>query len=192
MTRPEFILKYYGDALKATILSGLFPETLITQAILESLKPSGLSNLARLYKNYFGIKADTGWTGKVVSLTTAEFLKGKRVVFTGTNKVYANRQQAIRQGANFQTLFRVYDSTVAGFRGWVDFLKRNRRYSNVFKQSNPVLQFAELQKAGYATDPSYSNLLTSIYNRNKAFFGQAQAYFSSIAKTMAIGLPLFF
>lgn len=192
MTRPEFILKYYGDAVKATLLSGLFPETLITQAILESLKPTGLSSLARLYKNYFGIKADRAWTGRVVSLSTAEVLQGKRIVFRGTNKVYANRNAALKDGANFQTLFRVYDSSVQGFRGWVDFLKRNRRYNAVFTAANPVSQFIALQKAGYATDPNYSNLLTSVYNRNKAFFGQAEAYFKSIAKTMAIGLPLFF
>lgn len=192
MTRPEFILKYYGDAKRATRGTGLFPETLLTQAILESLKSSGLSLLAKQYKNYFGIKADRAWNGSVVSLTTAEYVNNRKITVRGTNKLYASRSQAIAQGANPVTFFRVYSNTEAGFRGWVQFLQNNRRYSKVFNQKNPISQFIELQRAGYATDPNYSSLLSNIYSRNLSFFGQAQAFFASLPVNIASVLPVVF
>ena len=166
----EEIRNLYKFATIATEGTKLFPATLVSQLLLES--GAALSQLARRAHNYFGIKAGTTWTGPVISMTTAEFIDGRRVTFRGTDKVYPNRAAAIRDGANMQTLFRFYSSMTEGFKGWVDFLQKNTRYTRagVFTATNPVEQFAALARAGYATDPRYLAKLTAVYNRAKDFF----------------------
>jgi len=193
MTRVEFIVKYYGDAKRATKNTGLFPEVLLIQAILESMKSNGsLSTLASKYKNYFGIKADRSWTGQVVSLTTPEYVNNIKKYYTGTGKTYTNRNEAIKQGANQVTFFRVYNTTQEGFADRTKFLQNNKRYVNVFKAANPVSQFVELQKAGYATAPNYSAVLTSVYNTLKPQFETLKKMFASIPGTLTAAIPLVF
>lgn len=192
MTRPQFILRFYGDAKRATRGTRLFPETLIVQAILESLKNARLSDLARLYNNFHGIKANPAWMGPVVSMTTSEVINGKRIRVTGTNKLYRNRQAAILDRAQPMSLFRAFATPADGFRGWVEFLQRNPRYSNVFTAGNPVMQFISLQRAGFATDPNYSRLLASIYNANRQTFDRAKAFFTQVPAELAGILPVVF
>jgi len=167
---PEEIRELYKFATIATEGSRLFPATLVTQLLLES--GPRLSQLARRANNFFGIKAGTTWTGPVISMTTAEFLDGKRVTFVGTNKIYNSRADAIKDRAPQMTLFRFYPTREAGFRGWVEFLQRNKRYTDagVFRAKDPIEQFAALARAGYATDPRYLEKLTNVYNRAKGFF----------------------
>ena len=140
MTRQEFVAKYGAYVKSVTSGTGIFPETLFAQAIIESSKGSnvGASELAKKYNNYFGIKADKSWTGKSVNMKTGEF--------TGT--------------ANATTIkdnFRVYDSPQDSIADYVRFLKKNPRYANagVFNASSPQEQAILLQKAGYATGAGY-------------------------------------
>lgn len=167
MTQQQsFLNKYYPLAVAATSGTKLFPETLITQLIGES--GYKLSKLASSYNNFFGIKSGSSWNGKVVSMTTAEYKpNGTKYYLTGTGKVYNNRIEATSSGVNSGTLFRVYPSVTDGFRGWVNFLSGLNRYSKVFLAKNPKDQFAELQKAGYATSPTYSSYLAKIYDQIK-------------------------
>lgn len=167
---PEDIRRFYKFATIATEGTKLFPATLVTQLLLES--GPNLSGLARRANNYFGIKSGTSWTGPVISMTTAEFLNGRRQTFAGTNKVYNTRTEAIQAGAEPQTLFRFYPTMTDGFRGWVEFLQRNPRYTaaGVFAARDPLEQFAALARAGYATDPRYVQKLTAVYTRAKQFF----------------------
>jgi flagellum-specific peptidoglycan hydrolase FlgJ len=164
MTKQEFLTKYYPSAVAATAGSGLFPETLITQLIGES--GYNLSELATKYFNFFGIKADKSWKGRVVSKTTFEYYNGVKTPVAGNGKVYIDRDAAIRDGANAVSLFRVYSGVTEGFKGWVNFLKENPLYTRagLFAATTPQAQFAALKAAGYATDPNYGNYLTNIYN----------------------------
>jgi len=164
MTKQEFINKYYAAAVAATAGSGLFAETLLTQLIGES--GYNLSELATKYFNFFGIKADKAWKGRVVSKTTFEYYNGVKTTVKGNGKSYVDRTEALRDGANPVSLFRVYSSVTNGFKGWVDFLKSNPRYTKagLFAATTPQAQFAALKAAGYATDPNYGNYLTTIYN----------------------------
>jgi len=153
-------------AYKATLGTGLFPETLITQRIQESGWSPIPNKLASVH-NYHGIKADAGWTGKVISISTHEELSpGKRTLFSGTGLVYKNRAEALAKGAHHQTLFRVFNTLEDGFRGWVQFLQKNSRYTKagVFTAKTPQEQFAALKAAGFATDSRYVQALTSVYN----------------------------
>jgi flagellar protein FlgJ len=167
MNQQTFLNTYFPLAVQATSGTKLFPETLITQLIGES--GYKLSRLARDYNNFFGLKSGPGWNGKVVSMTTAEYKRdGTKYFLTGTGRLYNNRIEATASGANSGTLFRVYPNVVDGFKGWVNFLSGYSRYKNVFLAKSPKEQFAELQKAGYATSPTYSSYLSEIYDRIKS------------------------
>lgn len=58
--------------------------------------------------------------------------------------------------------FRAYDSPEQGFQGYVDFIKRNKRYNPVKGVSDPFVAASIMGKTGYATDPDYTQKLTSI------------------------------
>lgn len=167
---PEDIRRFYKFATIATEGTKLFPATLVTQLLHES--GPNLSDLARRANNYFGIKSGTKWMGPVISMTTAEFLNGRRQIYRGTNAIYNSRAVAIQAGAEPETLFRFYPTITDGFRGWVEFLQRNPRYTaaGVFSARDPLEQFAALARAGYATDPRYLAKLTAVYTRAKQFF----------------------
>ena len=177
MTKQQLLNAYYPAAVVATANTTLFPQTLITQLILES--GYNLSKLATQYNNFFGIKATSNWKGKVVSLNTYEYLPNK-VLIQGTNQQYNNYASAISSGANKMSLFRVYGSPILGFKDWVNFLQTNKRYADVFKAITPQYQFIELQKAGYATTNTYATQLEQIYNDIKQ-------YLPTIKKVSAIG-----
>lgn len=139
MDATLFIDSYKLFALE-TATGGLFPSLIMAQAILES--EWGESTLAADYNNFFGIKADSSWTGKSVNLQTREVIDN--------NDIYINDN------------FRVYDSPKQSFQDRADFLRLNARYSDVFKAVDVYSQAQLLQSAGYATDPNYANVLINV------------------------------
>ncbi len=91
--------------------------------------------------NLFGIKAGKGWTGKVAEITTTEYVGGK------PRKVTAK--------------FRAYDSFQESFRDYARLMTQSPRYEKALaKTHSPQAWAAELQKAGYATDPQYAAKLS--------------------------------
>jgi flagellum-specific peptidoglycan hydrolase FlgJ len=148
MKREDFVKKWSPLVQTITRGTGLFPETVLAQAIIESQSPKTSlvpgTTLATKYNNYFGIKSGSGWKGKTVSLKTGEVFNGTPVVITDA--------------------FRVYETPEDSFRDYVKFLKSNSRYTKagVFTAATPALQAAALQKAGYATNPSYAELIASV------------------------------
>jgi flagellar protein FlgJ len=97
--------------------------------------------------NLFGIKAGKGWTGKVAEITTTEFINGK------AQKVTAK--------------FRAYDSYEDSFRDYARLITESPRYEKAqatAKSGSAVAYAAELQKAGYATDPDYAKKLSGAIN----------------------------
>ena len=65
LSNVDFIKTYYSPALKAQKITGVFPETMFAQAILESSSGGkvGGSELGQKANNLFGIEADSSWTG---------------------------------------------------------------------------------------------------------------------------------
>lgn len=168
LTREQWIKKYASDARKAVAGTGLFPEVLLSQAILESSGKysgvwyPGLSSLSRNANNYFGIKADASWRGDKVIMETTEYVNGSPV------KVPA--------------AFRKYPSVYDSFRDWVTFLHVNPRYAKagVLSASTAEQQAERLHAAGYATDPSYSNLLKSLIASVRRYMPAATVVFSIV------------
>ena len=147
-TRKEFVDKYGAFIFAQTKGTGIFPETLISQAILESSGDYngewlvGGSKLARESNNFFGIKADSRWNGKTYNIDTGEVFNGKKVT------VNAN--------------FRAYNSVKDSIKDYVKFLQENKRYTNALDSANYYNQAKELQKAGYATAPNYADTLKGV------------------------------
>jgi len=111
----------------------------------------GQSLLSRQANNYFGIKADPSWKGQFIELKTGEYLNGQYVSISGK--------------------FRKYATVADSFADYINFLKKNPRYTTagVFSASTPEAQALALQKAGYATDPNYSKLIVGVMNSIKGW-----------------------
>jgi len=146
-TRKQFIDLYYPVALKVTQGTGIFPETLMAQAIVESQDSVkgvyyvGASLNAQRANNYFGIKKGVGWTGKTIVLPTS------------------------KDSTSYST-FRKYDSIEDSFKDYVNFLKKNPRYTTagVFKATSYPEQIIKIAKGGYAESSQYADLITKVAN----------------------------
>jgi flagellar protein FlgJ len=144
-TPQGFVETLLPAARKAAAALGIAPEALLAQAALETgwgrhvmSRADGVSS-----HNLFGIKADEGWSGRRVRVSTLEYRDGVPV----------------RTRADF----RAYDSWEDSFRDYVDFVRRNPRYSAAVKAvDRPEQYFERLQQAGYATDPAYAEKIKRI------------------------------
>jgi len=145
MTTKEYIEKHARGAVWATLGTGILPETVICQSALES--GLGMSQLASKYNNYFGIKAGTSWKGKIATFNTKEYVNGQYITISDK--------------------FRAYNSFAESAADYVQFLRSNKRYVNVFNQKDIYNQLIALKVAGYATAPNYVNAIMAVYNNNK-------------------------
>ena len=95
--------------------------------------------------NLFGIKAGPGWTGKVASVTTTEYINGE------PKKVVAK--------------FRAYSSYEESFKDYAKLINESPRYAQAKLQTGSAHAYASgLQRAGYATDPQYAAKLSRAIN----------------------------
>ncbi|MGF1714643.1 flagellar assembly peptidoglycan hydrolase FlgJ [Photobacterium chitinilyticum] len=140
----DFVNRMRPYAEKAAHAIGTEPSVLIAQAALETgWGKKVIKNAAGNSNNLFNIKADPRWSGNKVATNTLEFHNGIPV-----------QQKAA---------FRSYDSYQDSFNDYVRFLNQNPRYSEALDQpADPVHFIRKLHKAGYATDPEYSNKVISV------------------------------
>jgi flagellum-specific peptidoglycan hydrolase FlgJ len=129
-SRIDFIKKHGGDVILATRGTNIFPSVKMAQMILESADSKGNEGkgiTAVKAKNYFGIKAQKGYTGKKMAFNTPK--DGQPVNY-----------------------FRVYDSVQDSIADHTKFLQVNQRYTKggVFTATTPEAQALALQKSGYA------------------------------------------
>lgn len=93
--------------------------------------------------NLFGIKAGPNWKGATTETTTTEYIGGRAHKVTQT--------------------FRAYASYAESFADYASTMKNSPRYAAVVAAGNDANGFAKgLQKAGYATDPSYAAKLAKM------------------------------
>jgi flagellar protein FlgJ len=96
--------------------------------------------------NLFGIKAGADWHGDVAVSKTIEFIDG----------IAVSRDER----------FRSYDSPEESMKDYAKYMANNPRYESAYAQrSEPGKYFAELQLAGYATDPGYASKINGIIDR---------------------------
>ncbi|HEX8697518.1 MAG TPA: glucosaminidase domain-containing protein [Myxococcaceae bacterium] len=140
-TGDAFLDRIAAEAIKSQRNTGVPASVTMAQALLESDR--GRSGLSKNANNFFGIKG-TGPAGSV-TLPTQEVYNGRTVTVNAK--------------------FRKYDSPSQSFDDHGKFLLKNSRYKPAFNHTGDGKQFArEIHKAGYATDPKYSDKLIKIMN----------------------------
>lgn len=94
----------------------------------------GSSGIAKASNNYFGIHADSGWTGETYT----------------------------PPGDPNNAAFRAYNSITSSFIDFANFLRQNGRYDKCFTTTDPM-QFAQyLADADYSETPGYADTLKSV------------------------------
>ena len=127
----RYINTYKFLAIQEMQRTGVPASIKLAQGILET--QAGESDLVKRSNNHFGIKCKTAWNG---------------------NKVYHDDDEK-------GECFRAYGSAEDSYRDHSDFLKRSQRYAFLF-QLDPAdyKDWAKgLKKAGYATNPKYTQQL---------------------------------
>jgi len=130
-TPAQYVEMYKDLAIKEMKRMGIPAAITLAQGILES--ESGNSELVKKSNNHFGIKCKSSWTGS--SVFHDDDLSGE--------------------------CFRKYDKAEDSYRDHSNFLRGNQRYSALFKLD--VTDYKGwafgLKRAGYATNPSYPQIL---------------------------------
>ena len=143
---PEaFVRSIWPHAQKTAAELGVPAKALVAQAALETGWGRRLVHKAgEISHNLFGIKAGSRWSGARMSANTHEYTNGVR---------HSERAD-----------FRAYGSAADSFADYARLLG-NDRYAGARGTGNDTHRFASaLQKAGYATDPSYAAKITAIAN----------------------------
>jgi flagellum-specific peptidoglycan hydrolase FlgJ len=133
-----YIKKYRKTAIKEMKKYDIPASITLAQGILESA--SGTSRLAKKGKNHFGIKCTSDWTGKTM------------------------REDDDKK----DECFRKYRKAEDSFRDHSVFLAERERYKFLFeydKRDYKAWAYG-LKKAGYATNPSYPELLIGIIEKH--------------------------
>ncbi|RYF74655.1 MAG: flagellar assembly peptidoglycan hydrolase FlgJ [Comamonadaceae bacterium] len=138
-TQEQFVAQHGAAAQRVAQASGIPASFMLGQAGHETgwgrseIRMADGSNA----HNLFGIKATAGWTGKVATITTTEYIDGQ------PRKVSAR--------------FRAYDSYEDSFRDYARLIGDSPRYAQARASTGNAQAYASaLQRAGYATDPDYA------------------------------------
>ncbi|WP_394697276.1 flagellar assembly peptidoglycan hydrolase FlgJ [Pseudoxanthomonas japonensis] len=145
-TPERFVAEIWDHAKQAAKELGVDPRALVAQAALETGwgKRQIKTGDGGSAHNLFGIKA-TGWKGERARTATHEYSNGVKHTETAD--------------------FRAYASPAESFADYVRLLKNNPRYQQALSAGKDIAGFARgLQRAGYATDPTYANKIASIAN----------------------------
>lgn len=126
--------------------TGIPAAFVIAEGILES--SWGTSELARMARNLWGVKADPSWAGAVYDLPTKEHLNGKDVIVPARWRSYPSWLDAMNDHALFFT--------------------QNPRYAAALKTIPDTVAFTHaIAAAGYATDPDYANKIITLMRQLK-------------------------
>lgn len=134
-----YIERYKNTALRHEREYGIPASITLAQGILES--GAGKSALASNANNHFGIKALGGWSGPVYLAKDDEVGLSRFRVYPSSDESFKDHAKVLQNSPRYSRLF---DFSVFDYRGWAN----------------------GLQKAGYATSPTYA----------KALIGYIEAY----------------
>lgn len=141
----EFLREVLPHATRAAQQLGVHPLALVAQAALETGWGSKLPRAADGSSsfNLFGVKAGARWAGGRAAAATLEFEGGVAVRRTES--------------------FRAYGGLAEAFDDYVHYIKSSPRYADALAAgADPRKYAAELQAAGYATDPRYAQKIAAI------------------------------
>lgn len=166
MSPKDFFAKYAKDAYEAQVSKGIPASVTLAQAGLESAFGSAV-----FQNNFFGIKADTHWTGKKQLLRTTEVLSSateaelaaKRNGFKFPAVLSITKRADGKYLWTVRDYFRAYDSARDGFIDHANFFIVNSRYHQAILDEKNDEKFAmDIAEAGYATAPNYGESLIKL------------------------------
>lgn len=145
MTAQEnFIKKYSGPIVRATLGTPLLPSVKMAQLILETGWGKSIVG-----NNLFGIKAagktTPFWNGGFVQAGTKEVINGKEISTSSKFRAYASQEDSIRDHSFLIT--------------------NNARYKPVLDATTPESQAQALQDTGYATALNYASSLRTLISK---------------------------
>lgn len=144
VTKGKFADTIYSSVNKVNKENGyqLFNSVIIAQSVLET--GWGQSKIMMKANALFGIKAGSGWKGKVYS--------------SYTNEVYDGVEST-----EYAT-FRAYDSLEESVEDYYKLIKNN--YKKALNCNTQKESIEAIKNGGYATDPDYVSKVMSIINAN--------------------------
>ena len=144
VTKGKFADSIYSSVNKVNKENGyqLFNSVIIAQSVLET--GWGQSKIMMKANALFGIKAGSGWKGKVYS--------------SYTNEVYDGVE------STEYTTFRAYDSIEESIEDYYKLIKNN--YKKALNCDTQKESIQAIKNGGYATDPDYVSKIKSIINAN--------------------------
>lgn len=143
IAHQQFIQSLVPSSQKAYQLYKVLPSISLAQAILES--DWGESGLSQNYYNLYGVKA--GAAEPSVQLETSEYVDGKWITIMAPFRVYNSWAESVEAHAKLLTY-------------GVDW--NPKLYEPVLKAKNYKEAAHALQKAGYATDPTYEQKIIHV------------------------------
>lgn len=159
MKEKEFVHAYLHFAKQTEEKTGISAIAILAQAALESgWGKSAPGNM------FFGVKDDDGLNGNEQLLQTTEFSRRADLRFPVIIKI----EPVVKDGKKMfkytiKDYFKKYSSPEESFTDHANFFLRNKRYTVALEhRSNPRDFLTEVAKAGYATDPNYTQLLLKI------------------------------
>jgi flagellum-specific peptidoglycan hydrolase FlgJ len=159
MTPKEFVSQFYPFAKQTENLTGISAVAILAQAALES----GWAKYAP-GNMFFGVKDTDGVNGNEQLLTTTEYSKRSDLNFP----IIISITPTVRNGQKYfkyvvKDYFRKYDTPEECFTDHTKFFLNNPRYKTALTvKTDPYKFIDEIAKAGYATDPNYSDTLKSV------------------------------
>lgn len=143
IAHQQFIQNLVPSSQKAYQMYQVLPSISLAQAILES--DWGESGLSQNYYNLYGVKA--GAAEPSVQLETSEYIDGKWITIMAAFRVYNSWAESVEAHAKLLTY-------------GVDW--NPKLYEPVLKAKNYKEAAHALQKAGYATDPTYAQKIIHV------------------------------
>lgn len=144
VSKGKFVDSIYNSVNKVNKENGyqLYNSVIIAQSVLET--GWGQSKIMMKANALFGIKAGSGWKGKVYS--------------SYTNEVYDGVEST-----EYAT-FRAYDSIEESIEDYYKLIKNN--YKKALNCDTQKESIQAIKNGGYATDPDYVSKIMSIINAN--------------------------
>lgn len=147
LDKARFVVGLLPAITRVSEETGFSSDLMLAQAIQETGwgKSMQQGDAAGTF-NLFGIKADQSWVGPTKSVVTHEFINGEKVEVIDKFRVYSSYDEALRDR--------------------VKFLEENPRYNKMLEvgtKGDFFKESKELQDAGYATDPNYTENLTALF-----------------------------
>ena len=137
-----YISRYKRIALEQEKQTGIPASITLAQGILES--GAGTSWLTHNSNNHFGIKADRSWGGRICLAQDDEIGKSRFRVYNSAEESFINHSRFLMENSRYRSLF---SKSVYDYRGWA----------------------IGLQRAGYATSPTYAEALIGYIDRYQLY-----------------------